>query len=402
MSRFVILGSGISGCTAGYELAEMGHSVFVAEAGEKIGGKILSYSCKATEDCSRCGVCVAHTKVQQALKHQRIHFSAGTEVHAVSENGGGLSVGLSRANPSIEYNRCIDCRACVEACPKDCISRLGTAELVEYSVDFDRCAIHNGEECTACADVCPADAISCGSGAVEQIEIVADGVLIATGHEPFDATRKGRYGYGRLANVITGVEAEAILARQDRLGDEADSIAFVQCVGSRDPQIGNNYCSGVCCAYALRLARIIKHRTPDTDVVIYYIDIQNFDKTFTLLRQELADRGVRFVRGVPFRVEAAPCGRLQVLGEGQNGEDSVAEHDVVVLSVGMEPGPDARRTAETFRIEQDEFGFFRGGENVSVSGTCKEPQSIPEAMASARSAALGMVKRKSKTEAGSN
>jgi heterodisulfide reductase subunit A2 len=402
MSRFVIFGSGISGCTAGYELAEMGHSVYVAETGNKIGGKILDYSCKATEECSRCGVCVAHAKVQQALRHPGIHFSAGAEVRAVTDNGKEISVGLRCANPSIDYSKCIDCRACVGACPEDCVSRLGKAELVEYSVDFSRCAIHNGEVCTACADACPVDAISCGSGTEDHKEIVADGVLIATGHEAFDATRKARYGYGRLPNVITGVEAEAILAKQDRLGNPADSIAFVQCVGSRDPQIGNSYCSAVCCAYALRLARIIKYRTPDTDVVVYYIDIQNFDKTFTLLREELVDSGVRFVRGVPFRVEQAPSGKLRLLREAENGDESDSEHDLVVLSVGMEPVSDAEKVAESFGIEQDEFGFFRGSENVSVCGTCKEPLSIPDAMASARSVALSMAKGKFLRKAGPN
>ena len=402
MSNYLIIGSGISGCSAGFELAELGHEVHIAETGSRIGGKVLSYCCKATEECSRCGVCVAHTKLSQVLKHRRIHFSTGAEIRAASTHGRKISIDVSRSNPSIDYHSCIDCGRCVVACPEQCITRLGTAEVVQYSINLARCVLQNGEACTACAEACPTGAISCGNGATESYGIEADGVLVATGHEPFDAVRKLRYGYGRLDNVITGVEAEATLAEQDSLGEGADSVAFIQCVGSRDPQIGNNYCSSVCCAYALRLARIVKHRTPQTEVTIYYIDIQNFDKTFTVLREELINSGIRFVRGVPFRVERASNGKLKLYGEGAGREESISEHDVVVLSVGMEPAPGTEALADLFKIERDEFGFLRDHKQVYISGTCREPQSIVDSMASARATALRMVGEKPPTEDGTD
>lgn len=403
MSRFVIIGAGISGCTAGYELAEMGHDVEIIESGSEIGGKVLTYCCKATEECSRCGVCVAHTKLNQALKHERIHFSVGAKIKSVTEKEEQISIEITSLNPSIDYRKCIECGACVEACPENCISQFTRAEFVQYTIDYSRCLIRKGEKCSlctdACKDACPAGAISFGKGSKEEKKkITADGVLIATGHDPFDAVQKVRYGYKRLDNVIAGTEAEEILSKQAYLGNPAASIAFIQCVGSRDPQIGRNYCSGVCCSYALRLARIINHRSPEADVTIYYIDIQNFDKTFTVLREELENSNIHFVRGVPFSIEQLANGKLKLLIESVNGKDSAALHDMVVLSVGLGPASGSEKIAEFFKIEQDEFGFFRRSRNSSehknifVCGTCKEPQSIPESMASARAAAVEMNK----------
>jgi len=396
MSRYLILGGGISGCTAGAELAALGHQVTILEQAARFGGKLLDYCCKATDACSRCGVCVAASQLARAARQERLRIVPGAQLKAV-RGGEGFTVQATRANPSIDPGRCADCGACLKACPQRAISRQQKAELVQYVVDYAHCRLHQGEACDRCRQACPTGAIASGSSAESDLRLKADALLLATGHQPYDAARKIRLGYGRFPGVLTGAEAEELLTRQESLGgDSGASVAFVQCVGSRDPKEGNNYCSAVCCAYALRLARLLKHRDPRAEAAIYYIDIQNFDKAFTPLRAELEASGVRFLRGVPFRVEQLSTGRLRLYFESPDGQESVAEHDRVVLSVGIRPEPRTAGLAGLLGLPLNAHGFLASANpaaRVWACGTCLEPQSIPDSMASARAVALQMAGR---------
>jgi heterodisulfide reductase subunit A len=390
MSKYLVIGAGISGCTAAHALANQGHQVDVIDSSNAIGGAILGYTCKATDECSRCGVCVAHTQLHNTLKHPDITVTVGASLQSVTQNG-SLSTTVSRQNPSISHQECIACDACIRPCPEQCITRIQRGELVQYAIDYAACRLHKGESCSICADACPTKAIFAQTATTE-MSISSDKALIATGHDPYDATKKIRFGYGRLDNVITGAEAEEILSRQTYLRNSEDSIAFIQCVGSRDPRIGRNYCSSVCCAYAMRLARVIKYRNSDTPVTIYYIDFQNFDKTFTLFKKGVEESGVHFFRGIPFNIEySSSSEKLRLRIENMNGEDTIVEHDMVVLSVGMGPAIESEKIAGLFSLTRDDFGFFSSpSPQVFVSGTCKEPLSIPDSMTAARAIAVEM------------
>jgi heterodisulfide reductase subunit A len=392
MSRYLILGGGISGCTAGAELAGLGHDVTILEQAGRFGGKLLDYCCKATDACSRCGVCVAASQLARTARQERVRIVPGASVKEIRRTG-GFTVRATRSNPAIDPGRCVDCGACLKACPAGAIARRQKAELIQYVVDYARCRLHQGKDCDRCLQVCPAEAIEAGA-AQSELALKADALLLATGHQPYDAARKIRLGYGRFPGVLTGTEAEELLTRQESLG--GPSLAFVQCVGSRDPKEGNNYCSAVCCAYALRLARLARHRDPRAEVTIYYIDLQNFDKAFTPFAAELKASGVRFIRGVPFRVEQAVSGRLQLFFESPDGQESMAEHDRVILSVGIRPEPRTAGLAGLLGVPLNAHGFIASANpapQVWACGTCLEPQSIPDSMASARATALEMAGR---------
>jgi len=383
MARFLVIGAGITGLSAAFELATAGHDVDVVERSSVVGGEVLSYCCKATSSCARCGVCVAHRRLRDAVTHERVRLFPGARLSATSADAAKVTLQLVRSLPAIDYHLCVGCDRCLAACPAGCISRSARAELVQYRIDYSACLMHRGERCEACTVACPTRAVT-AAGAERNETLAGRAALVATGHTPFSAEAKPRYGWGRVAGVLTGREAEEILSRQSSLGDDVKSVGFVQCVGSRDPSLRRPWCSAVCCAYAVRLARVIKHRDPSVAVTIYYIDLQSFDKCFAAFRAEVESAGVELARGVPFRMDAS-SGRVRVSIEGDGNESPTArEHDRVVLSVGLGPSPGAGETAGLLGLATEVGGFYRSvADNVLVAGTCERPQTIPECIGEA-------------------
>lgn len=388
MGECIVLGAGISGCAAGNALAEQGNRVTILESDSIIGGKVLDYCCKATDSCVRCGVCIAHTRLKSSLYNPHITFLTGSTVDTAAVQPERVTLQIEVKNPGIDYRLCSFCGKCVDACPEGAIELYRRGELVQYRIDYSKCRLHKGESCSLCSSACPEGAVRTGKPVVKR-SVSGDRVILASGHSVFDAARKPRYAYGRSDKVFTGSEVEEMLSNRSYIGKADEDVAFIQCVGSRDPEIGRNYCSAVCCSYAVRMARMLKYRNPEARVTVYYIDIQNFDKEYTLLRRETEELGVRFVRGVPFRIEESADGRLRMLIENQDGDATLVHHDYAVLSVGMGPAEEGMEVAGKLGIHLDENGFAdsRVGP-IRVCGTCGEPQSIVDSIESAGALAL--------------
>jgi len=222
--------------------------------------------------------------------------------------------------------------------------------------------------------------------------VAADAVVVATGHDNFDPVVKPRLGCRRLPNVMTGFEAEQALV--DRLDLGTGSVAFIQCVGSRDPSLGRNFCSAVCCSYALRMARVLKSRNLGAEVTVYYIDIQHFEKAQAAFRADVERSGVRLVRGIPSSVSPSG-GRLALAIDDPATGAVTALHDVVVLSTGMRSADGADEVAARFGLGRDAYGFFTadGADRIRAVGTCAEPMSLFDAMAAGRAAAIDFAGR---------
>jgi heterodisulfide reductase subunit A len=392
----LVVGSGISGVASALELANAGIDVYLVEREAVVGGHSAFFCCKATDVCSKCSACVVYDKIKEAVTHPRIKLLTNTTVRKLGGELGNFHVEIIHQARHVDEERCIACGLCTEVCPADpkaIYPPSAEAAPFSYSLDEGLCIRFKGEKCDLCQKTCPTKAIEFELKLKEQ-ELRVDAIIVATGFDVFDARLKGSLGYGRYPNVLTGLDLEQVFARKGRLkllgnGKEPGSIAFIQCVGSRD--VGHGYCSQVCCKYAMKLAGLMKYQNPDTQVTIFYIDLQTAGKGFAQFYEDYK-KNIRFVRGVPVEILGTASGELEVKFEDiSQGKVCRDTFDLVVLSVGISPRVNSWDLARILGINLSAEGFFNVKDSFSpnetnvdgvfVAGTCQGPKDIPDSIA---------------------
>ena len=327
----LIIGGGISGIITAMELAQTGISATLIEKQSFLGGLSASFSCKASESCNKCFACVADKRISEIRQRQDISIFTQTELVGVRKEAGRYHVSLKRGK--------------------------------------------------------------------ERIDLTVSSVVIATGVDPYDASQKVEYGYHRFKNVITAKELDEMLRCQGTLSRPSDGkppkeIAFFQCVGSRDEAIGNLYCSQVCCAYALRLIKAIRHRHPEVKATFLYTDIQpagaSFQQFLTSCRE---DKGIRLIRSLPSKVDHSSSSDLLRVRFTDPEKDEVAEEpfDLIVLSVGMVLRKDTKSASELFGLGFTKDGFIASPPaqaGLFVTGACSGPKDIDRSISQAKSTAF--------------
>jgi heterodisulfide reductase subunit A len=272
----------------------------------------------------------------------------------------------------VDIDACTGCRQCEYVCPIDLPSpfdkNLGAVRpiRVPFSTAVPQKAVLDIENCLLCGKcekVCPVDAIDFFQQP-ETFEIEAGAVILATGFELTPTDAKAEYGAGALPNVVDALVMERLLAPTGPYGHvlrpsdgkEPDSIAYVQCAGSRDTTLGVEYCSRVCCMYAIKQAMLLSGALPLADITIYYMDIRTFGKGYEQFYQNAKAMGIEFVKGKVARItedgEQNPVVRLETIENGSRVVERT--HDLVVLSVGMLPGFDPH---PLYRVATASDGF---------------------------------------------
>ena len=260
-----------------------------------------------------------------------------------------------------------------------------------YTIDPARCLAQQGQDCSACQDLCPTFAIDLAAGP-QTHQLDASALLLTTGYEPYDALGQGTYGYGTIPNVITGLDAERQLQASATIVRPSDArppkkIAFIQCVGSRSEEtaplaFSSQYCSAVCCAYAMRISRLLAQQLSQSQITIFYMDLQKFGKDYETLYNDCRDK-IRLIRSRPSRLDSAADGQVLLTYEDVSRTQVCQEpFDLVVLSIGMRPAADARRLADLLNIDVDQHGFLNPlgsyRPDIFVAGSCCGPADIAE------------------------
>jgi len=409
----LVIGGGIAGEEASLSLANMGFRVLLVEKDYSIGGKMIHLSkVFPTLDCSAC---ISTPKMSETDRHPNITVMTYCEVRDLTRGENLYSGTVIKKPRYVIEEDCTGCQLCEEACPVnvkdqyqyDLVGR--KAVYIPFSVASPRIAVIDIENCTlcgACEKACPADAIDF-TQKERPVPIEVRSVIIATGYRLFDAATKKQYGFGTFKNVVHSMHMERQLVPTRpfntvlRPGDGKmpDNIAYILCAGSRDHTMGNPLCSQVCCMYSIKQAQLLMGALPMADVTIYYMDIRAFGKGYQEFYEQSRGMGIEFVKSRVARITEIENGDLELHYEDieNGGKPVTAEHDLVVLSVGLLPNISFGDAFNSLKPQMNEFNYVQADDELAspsqtsmqgvfVAGTATGPMDIPDTILSAGNA----------------
>jgi heterodisulfide reductase subunit A len=406
----LVIGGGIAGMQAALDLADQDFKVALVEREPTIGGKMITLSkVFPTLDCASC---ITTPKMASVAHHPNISLLTYCDLQSVDEIDNGFRAHVVQKPRYVDASKCTGCRNCEYECPVTVPSHfdrnLGAyrAIRVPFPTAVPQVAVLDADKCIFCGKcekICPVEAVDF-SQQPQPFEIQAATIVLASGYDLTPIGAKKEYGAGKLSNVIDPLMMDRFLAptgpygRVLRPGDgkEPSSIAYVQCAGSRDATLGVEYCSRVCCMYAIKQAMLISGALPMAEVTIYYMDIRTFGKGYEQFYQNAKAMGVEFVRGKVASIredeQHNPIVKVELTEEGRIVERT---HDLVVLSLGMIPATNSDgvlqvpRAPDKFIAVPSPNGAPNATEipGIFVTGTAMGPMDIVDSIITASAAA---------------
>ncbi len=383
----LVVGAGVAGIRAALDLAEVGYRVLMTDASPAIGGILAKLDYQFPSD--HCGMCkmlplvgreyASQYCMRKSLFHDNIKIMPFTEIASISGEPGAFEVDLVEHARHVDTEVCIGTGYCAEACPLEApdefnqglTKRKAIYQPVPHNlpnmwvIDRQLC-----DKCGKCVEVCPVDAIKLDAEDKHHT-VQVDSVIFATGTGLYDPSQKEDLSsYAHSADVVTSLEFERLLSGSGRYdgvihrpsdGKPAKRIAWMQCVGSRNRAKGRDYCSSICCMFALKEAVLAHEKGGEgIDTAIFYMDMRTFGKDFYRYREHAEeDHGVRLIRCRVHNVDPMADGTLRVRYLDPGGEGWKYEtFDMVVLSTGQEKPTSSDKLAKLLGIENPKDGFF--------------------------------------------
>jgi quinone-modifying oxidoreductase, subunit QmoA len=392
-NRLLVVGGGFSGLTAAVEAAEAGSDVIIVEKNPYLGGRVTQLNKYFWKMCPpNCGLEIQYKRIKN---NGQVKIYTMAEVEKISGSEGNFDVTL-KIRPRFVNDKCTGCNKCAEVCPVERkndfdfgMSTTKSAYLphnqafpLQYVIDEKTC---KGASCAKCVEACKYDAIHLDMKP-QTVNVKVGAVVMATGWNPYDATKIDNLGFGTVQNVITNMMMERIAAPNGPTGGkivrpsdgkEVKNIAFVQCAGSRDEN-HLAHCSYICCLASLKQASYVRELYPDSKVKIFYIDIRTpglYENRFYTKIKE--DQNVSFLKGKVAKVEQAQNGDVTVTAEDIMGGSKVSEtFDMVVLATGMEA---TARSLTGAGVTVTDDGFVDQAtlpKGIYATGTLKTPVDV--------------------------
>lgn len=417
--RALVIGGGIAGITAAVDIANAGYEVILVEKRHSIGGKMLELS--ETFPTLDCAQCTLTPKTVEAGRHPKIKLLVYSEVEEIKGYIGNFDVKIRRKASYVDWTKCTGCGLCQEKCPSKTDSEfdhgLGERKAIytlspqavpnKPIIDKASCRYFREGKCKVCEKVCPVQAINYEMKD-EVIEEKVGAIIVATGYDILETEKIPEYGYGMYPDVIDGLQFERLNSASGPTGGEIrrpsdgkvpKEVVFIKCVGSRDPEKGIPYCSRICCMYLGKHARLYKHKVPDGQAYLFYMDIRSFGKGYEeFIQQSMEEANLLYIRGRVARI-MQEREKLVVWGvDTLSGRKVEIKADMVVLGTAVVPFKGAKELGKVLRTSTDEYGFFSeahiklkpvesmtGG--VYLAGCAQAPKDIPDTVAQAGAAA---------------
>lgn len=403
----LVVGGGISGLTTALEAAEVGYEVFLIEKNPYLGGRVAQLNQYFPKLCPpTCGLEINFRRIKD---NPRIKVFTLGEIERVDGETGSYDVTV-RLNPRYVNENCTCCGECATVCETEIADEFNfgmnmkKGAYLPFEMAFPARYVVSPEiirtdDAKRCVEACKYDAIDINMEA-KTINLKVGAVVWATGWTPYDAAKIDNLGFGKYQNVITNMMMERlasvngptdgkILRPSD--GKPPESIAFVQCAGSRDE---NHllYCSYICCMASLKQATYIREQYPDTKIYIFYIDVrapgQKYEKFYKKIKE---DKNVFLIKGKVAEVSEDPDSKnITVVAENAvTGEKIKQTVEMAVLATGMQPTTADVKFPADLKYNADGFiinDFEKGG--MFAAGCANKPADVVSSNQNATGMAL--------------
>ncbi|MFH1480262.1 MAG: CoB--CoM heterodisulfide reductase iron-sulfur subunit A family protein [Pseudomonadota bacterium] len=404
--NILVVGGGMSGLTAAIEAAEAGYDTYLVEKNPYLGGRVAQLHNYFPKLCPPyCGLEINFRRIKQ---NPRMRFFTMAEVERISGEEGNFDVTI-KINPRYINEKCTACGKCAEVCTMEIENPFNygmdkiKAAYLPHPMAFPMRYVLNQaliqtEEAQKVKEACPYDAIDLGME-TKQVELKVGSIVWATGWRPYDPNKLDTYGFGHYPDVITNVMMERLASwtgpTQGKIvrpsdGQAPETVAFVQCAGSRDEN-HLPFCSGICCLASMKHANYVREQYPEAKITIFFIDIRATDRMEDFYTKTKKDENITFFKGKVAQILQDEAGKKLVLKVEDTTSESLHEIavDLVVLATGMQPN-----TVESplpIQVPYDDYGFL-GSQTpkagIYAAGCTRTPTGVQESVQDGTAAAL--------------
>lgn len=400
----LVVGGGISGLTAALEAAEVGNDVFLIDKNPYFGGRVAQLNQYFPKLCPpTCGLEINFKRVKD---NRRVRTYSMATVKSITGGAGNYEVQLEIA-PRYVNSNCTACGECAKVCTDEIDNAFNfgmnktTAIYLPHEMSFPRRYVLAKDACSA--DCLEAIKSACKYDAVdtdmqpETITVNVGSIVWATGWDPYDATKMDNLKFGQSSAIITNMMMERMAAPNGptqgkivRPGDnkEPESIAFVQCAGSRDEN-HLEYCSYICCMATFKQMTYVRERYPDAQIYVFYIDLRTPGKYEHFREKLMADEKAQFIKGKVADIIIEDDGGVTVVAEDAvSGKKVQQKVDMCVLATGMQPALGDKGKALGVTMDPNGFVVGDAGKGQVAAGCAKSAADVYTCGQSSTAAAL--------------